>query len=83
MFSDDHVSHYAVFEFIKQVVGEEPYLNLIPFLGNSNYQNRGLNEIGDSEALLLEMSKHGSKLLNLTSGITTRESEAERFVNLH
>jgi len=83
MFSDDCVSHYAEFEFIERVVGEEPCQNLIPFLGNRDYQNRGLDEVGDGEAVLLKMSKHGSKLLNLTIGITTRESEAERFADLH
>jgi len=31
---------------------------------------------------LLKTSKHGSELLNLTSGITTRESEAEHFADL-
>jgi len=83
MFSDDCISQYAVFEFVERVVGEESCRNLIPFLGNHDYQNRGLDEIGDSEAALLEASKHGSELLNLTSGITTRESEAERFADLH
>jgi len=83
MFSDDHVSHYAVFEFIERVVRKKPCQNLIPFLGNSDYQNQGLNEIGDGEAALFKTSKHGSKLLNLTSGITIRESKAEHFADLH
>jgi len=83
MFSDDRVSHYAVFEFIERVVGEEPCRNLIPFLGNRDYQNRGLNKVGDGEATLLKTSKHSSELLNLTSGITTRESEAKHFTDLH
>jgi len=83
MFSDNCVSHYAEFKFIEQVVGEKPCQNLIPFLGNRNYQNRGLDEIGDGEAALLKTSKHGSKLLNLTSGITTRESKAKCFTDLH
>jgi len=50
MLSNDCISHYAIFEFIERVVGEEPCRNLIPFLGNHNYQNRGLDKIGDSEA---------------------------------
>ena len=72
MFSDDCISHYAIFKFIERVVGEEPCRNLIPFLGNRNYQNRGLDEVGDGEAALLKSSKHGSELLNLTSGITVK-----------
>ena len=83
MFSDDCISHYAIFKFIEQVVGEEPCRNLIPFLGNRDYQNQGLDKVGDSEAVLLKTSKHGSELLNLTSGITTRESEAEHFADLY
>jgi len=54
-----------------------------PFLGNHDYQNRGLDKVRDGEAALLKASKHGSELLNLTSGITTRESEAKHFMDLH
>jgi len=82
MFSDDCVSHYAIFEFIKQVVGEEPCRNLIPFLGNRDDQNRGLDKIGDSEAALLKTSKHGSKLNALWISISTDTVEALSYFSL-